>query len=162
MTRQTMTSLQRVLTTISHKEPDRVPFFLLLAMQGAKELGLSIKEYFSKAENVVEGQLRLRAKYRHDCIYTFFYAPLEIEAWGGEVIYYDNGPPNSGIPIINQLDEIEHIKSPNVKETPCLQNVLKATEMLKSKVGDEAPIIGVVISPFSLPLCNWDLINILN
>ncbi len=59
MSQAEMTSLQRVLTTLGHREPDRVPFFLLVTMHGAKELGLSIKEYFSKAENVVEGQLRL-------------------------------------------------------------------------------------------------------
>ena len=76
-----MTSMQRVLTTLGHKEPDRIPLFLLLTMHGAKELGLSIKDYFSKAENVVEGQLKLRKKYRNDCIYNFFYAPVEIEAW---------------------------------------------------------------------------------
>ncbi len=84
-----MTSLQRVLTTLGHQEPDRVPLFLLLTMHGAKELGVSIKDYFSRAENVVEGQLRLREKYRHDCYYPFFYGSLETEAWGGEVIYID-------------------------------------------------------------------------
>ncbi len=73
-----MTSLQRVLTTLGHQEPDRVPFFLLVTMHGAKELGISIKEYFSRAENVVEGQLRMRAKYRHDCLYNIFYAPVEV------------------------------------------------------------------------------------
>ena len=46
------------------QEPDQVPFFLLLTMHGAKELGLSIKEYFSKAENVAEGQLRMQKKIR--------------------------------------------------------------------------------------------------
>ncbi|MDO9121648.1 MAG: uroporphyrinogen decarboxylase family protein, partial [Anaerolineaceae bacterium] len=66
-----MTSLERVLTTLSFKEPDRVPFFLLLTMHGAKELGLSIQDYFSKSENVVEGQLRLREKYKHDCCFPF-------------------------------------------------------------------------------------------
>ena len=75
-----MTSRDRVLTAISMKEPDRVPMFLLLTMHGAKELGLSIREYFSQADYVVNGQLRLREKYRNDCIYTFFYAPIEIEA----------------------------------------------------------------------------------
>ncbi len=80
---QEMTSFQRVFTTLNFKEPDRVPFFLMLTMHGAKELGLSIKEYFSKPENVVEGQLRLRAKYRHDCLNPFFYAPIEVEACGG-------------------------------------------------------------------------------
>jgi len=100
MTTPAMTSLQRVLTTLGHNEPDRVPFLLLLTMHGAKELGLSIREYFSKPEYVVEGQLRLRAKYQSDGLYGFFYAPIEIEAWGGEVVFYDDGPPNSGEPFI--------------------------------------------------------------
>ncbi|KPA09338.1 uroporphyrinogen decarboxylase, partial [Candidatus Magnetomorum sp. HK-1] len=41
---------------------------------------------------------------------------------------------------------------PDVTKTPCLQKVLTATNMLKERIGDEAPIIGVVMSPFSLPV----------
>jgi len=147
-----MTSLQRVLTTLGHQEPDRVPFFLLLTMHGAKELGLSIKEYFSKADNVVEGQLRLRTKYRHDCLYPFFYAPIEVEAWGSEVIFYDNGPPNSGAPIISRPEDIHGLVPPEIIGTPCLAKVLETIRLLKDKVGDEVPIIGVVMSPYSLPV----------
>ncbi len=152
MNQTKITSLQRVLTTLGHQEPDRVPFFLLVTMHGAKELGLSIKEYFSKAENVVEGQLRLRAKYQHDCIYNFFYASLEVEAWGSEIIYRDDGPPNSGAPFIRNVDDIKNLEPPQVEKIPCLTKVLKATELLKESVGDDAPIIGVVVSPFSLPV----------
>ncbi|KPA10615.1 uroporphyrinogen decarboxylase, partial [Candidatus Magnetomorum sp. HK-1] len=122
-----MNSLNRVLTTLSHKEPDRVPLFLLVTMHGAKELGLTIKEYFSSAENVAEGQIRMRKKFRHDCLYSFFYAPVEIEAWNGEVIYVDNGPPNSGEPFIKSFDDIRNMTSPDVTKTPCLQKVLTAT-----------------------------------
>lgn len=60
MTVDTMTPMQRVLTTLEHKEADRVPFFLFPTMHGARELKLSIKDYFSNAEYVSEGQLRLR------------------------------------------------------------------------------------------------------
>lgn len=147
-----MTSLQRVLTTIEHREPDRVPFFLFLTTHGAKELGLSIREYFSRAENVAEGQLRLREKYRHDCVCGFFYAAIEVEAWGSEVIYFDDGPPNSGKPFIQKQDDIKSLEPPTVSETHCLLKVLKCFELLKAKVGDDAPIIGVVVSPFSLPV----------
>jgi len=147
-----MTSLQRVLTTLGHQEPDRVPLFLLVTMHGAKELGLSIKDYFSKAENVVEGQLRMREKYRNDCIYSFFYAPIEVEAWGGEVIYHEDGPPNSGEPIIHKLEDIKYLELPNVKESSCLIKVLEATQQLKARIGDDAPIIATAISPFSLPV----------
>jgi uroporphyrinogen decarboxylase len=147
-----MTSLQRVLTTLAHKEPDRVPLFLLLTMHGAKELGLSIKEYFARAETVVEGQLLMLKKYRHDCIYNFFYAPVEVEAWGGEVIYYEDGPPNSGTPIIRGFDDIKRFEPPRIEEVPCLIKVLKAHELMKAEIGDHVPIIGVVMSPFSLPV----------
>lgn len=152
MTQDTMTSLDRVLTTLGHKEPDRVPFFLLATMHGAKELGMGIKEYFSKAENVAEGQLRMRAKYRHDCLYGIFYAPIEIEAWGGEVIFFDDGPANSGTPFITNPEQIRDLKPPDIGRSPCLLEVLKSIEIMKSRSGDEVPIIGVVMSPFSLPV----------
>ncbi len=147
-----MTSLERVLTTLSHKEPDRVPIFYPLTMHGAKELGLSINAYFSRAEHVVEGQLRLRQKYQHDFIYTFFYAAVEIEAWGGEVLYTDDGPPNAAEPFLRTLDMIPSLQVPDVPNMPSLRKVLHAIEMLKARVGNEVPIVGVVMSPFSLPI----------
>ncbi|PKL38626.1 MAG: methylcobamide--CoM methyltransferase MtbA [Candidatus Riflebacteria bacterium HGW-Riflebacteria-1] len=152
MTIETMTSLQRVLTTLGHKEPDRVPFFLLLTMHGAKELNMTIREYFSKAENVAEGQVRMRKKYGHDCLYSFFYAPVEVEAWGGSVIYSDEGPPNSGEPVIGSFADIKTLRVPDIGQSPSLAKVLEATRILKETVKDEAPIIGVVMSPFSLPV----------
>lgn len=146
------TSMQRVLTTLGHREPDRVPFFLLLTLHGAKELGLSIKTYFSTPEHVVEGQMRLLAKYRHDCLYSFFYAPVEIEAFGGEVLFMDDGPPNSGEPVIKTHQDIRSLTVPDVENTPCLARVLAATRGLRDRVRDQVPIIGVVMSPFSLPV----------
>jgi uroporphyrinogen decarboxylase len=147
-----MTSMERVLKTLGQEEPDRVPFFLLCTMHGARVLGLSIRDYFAKAEHVVEGQLRLREKYGSDCIYTFFYAPIEYEAWGGQVVYCDDGPPNSGRPIFQAASDIDVLQPPQVDAAACLDKVLQATVSLKERVADEVPIIGVVMSPFSLPV----------
>ncbi|MFC2102329.1 uroporphyrinogen decarboxylase family protein [Bacteroidota bacterium] len=152
MSKKQMTSMERVLTTLGHQEPDRVPLFLLFTLHGAKELGISIKEYFSKADNVVEGQLRLRKKYNNDCIYAFFHAPIETEAWGGDVIFHDEGPPNAGAPFITSVEQIHRLKTPSVKESKPLQRVCDAISKIKSRIGDEAPIIGVAMSPFSLPV----------
>ncbi len=147
-----MTSLERVLTTLSHKEPDRVPLFLLLTMHGAKEVGLSIEEYFSRSKNVIEGQVRMLEKYGHDCYYNFYYAPLEVEAFGGEVKYIENGPPNSGRPIISSIDEIRNLEPPDVKNSPVLRKVLESASGLQEKADGKVPVIGVVMSPFSLPV----------
>jgi uroporphyrinogen decarboxylase len=147
-----LSSLDRVLTTLSFKEPDRVPFFLLLTLHGAKELGLSIQDYFSKAENVAKGQLQMREKYGHDCLYPFFYAPIEVEAFGAEVIFVEDGPPNSGTPLIQDPEEILALEPPDIEHSKCLLKVLKAISLIKEDVGDEAPIIGVAMSPYSLPV----------
>jgi uroporphyrinogen decarboxylase len=152
MIREKMTSMERVMTAISHKKPDRVPLFLLLSLYGAKEMQMSVKDYFSKAENIINAQLKMREKYRNDCLYTFFYAPIEIEAFGGEVIFTEQGPPNSGKPIIKTIQDIEKLIVPDIKNNPFLGRVLQATRGLKNKVANEVPIIGVVMSPFSLPV----------
>ena len=121
-------------------------------MHGAKELGLSIRDYFSKPEYVAEGQLRMQKKYGHDCVSQFFYAPIEVEAWGAEVIYREDGPPNSGEPFLRDENRIGRLQPPDIKNTPCLIKVLEATRLLKKQVADKIPIIGVVMSPFSLPV----------
>ena len=146
-----MTSAQRVFTAIGQSEPDRVPFFLLLSLHGAKELGMSIEEYFSKAKNVYDGQIKLREKYSHDCYYSFFYTPIEVEAFGADVLYSKDGPPNAGAPFL-KIDAIKDLKVPIISESEPLQRVLEATAMLKKSAGDDVPIIGVVVSPFSLPV----------
>ncbi len=157
-----MTSLQRLLTALQHREPDRAPYMMLVTMHGAKALGMPIREYFSKAEHVVEGQLLLRRKFRHDAIYAFFYAALEIEPWGGEVVFTDDGPPNSGRPFLESPGEIRGLKPPRVSDSESLNKVLRAITLLKQSVGEDAPIFGVVMSPFSLPVMQMGFENYLN
>lgn len=147
-----MTSMQRVLTTMGHQEPDRVPMFLLTTMHGAKELGLSIRDYFSRAEYVAEGQMRLLAKYRSDCLYPFYYSSIELEAFGGHTIFIDDGPPNGGGPVIHCGEDIDRLAPPRVADSPGLLRGLETIRLLKERVGDTVPIVGTVIAPFSLPV----------
>ena len=151
MSSDEMTSMDRVMTALSHEEPDRVPFFLLLTTQGSKEFNVSIEEYFSKPEMVAEAQIRMQQKYGHDCYYPFYYASLELEAWGGKSIFYTDAAPNAGKPILNDFEDISSLESPDVFESSQLQKVLKTTSLIKEHAGEDIPIIGVVISPFSLP-----------
>lgn len=152
MKRQKLSSMERVLTTLSHKEPDRVPLFLPLTMHGALELGTNIKDYFSKAEYVVEGQIILQKKYSNDCYVPFFYSGAEIEAFGGTTIFKNEGPAITGKPILENFNEIKNLKIPEVNKTETLLQSLKTIELLSKKAKNKIPIIGTVISPFSLPI----------
>ena len=147
-----MTSAQRLATTMGHREPDRVPFLLPGVMQGARELGLSIQEYFSKAEYAAEGQWRSHVKYGDDALIGFMYGAVETEAWGCEVIYRGDGPPNAGEPFMKSPDDILRMEPPRIDASPCLLKVLRLIELLKARAGDQVPVMGSVISPFSLPV----------
>jgi uroporphyrinogen decarboxylase len=96
--------------------------------------------------------MRLLGKYRGDCLYPFFYASIETEAWGGDTIFLPDGPPLCGAPVIRRPEDIDHLQPPRVMEAPCLIKVLDTIRELKARVGDTVPIIGVAISPFSLPV----------
>lgn len=147
-----MNSMERTLTTLGHKEPDRVPLFLLANMHGAKELGLSLRDYYASADNVIEGQMRLLDKFGSDCAYSFYYAAIEVEAWGGETIFSADGPPLCGAPVIRRPEDIDGLSAPDIGASPMLQRVLRTIAGLKRRLADQVPIIGVTISPFSLPV----------
>lgn len=152
MNKEEMTSMQRVLTTLGHEEPDRVPLFLLLTTHGSNELNMSIEQYYTKPENIAQAQIKMRERYGNDCYYNFYYASLELEAWGGSTTFYENGSPNASELLINDIEDITSLEVPDVWNSPSLSKPLKSTEMIKEYAGEDVPIIGVVMSPFSLPI----------
>ena len=113
-----MTSMQRTLTTMGFKEPDRVPWFLLCTMHGARELGIPIQTYFSTPEYVAKGQVIIQKKYDSDCYYAFFSAAAEAGAWGSDIIYRNDGPPNAGQPVIRSPEDIEKLEKPAAPAAP--------------------------------------------
>jgi len=148
----TMTSRERIFSTFSHKEPDRIPLILNPTMHPARDLGIPFVEYFTSPEYVANGLITSRKKFGTDAYIGFHYLALEYEAFGGDVIFRDDGPPNSGRPIITTEEIIDNLKPPNVQKTPCLQMMLEMIRILKERKPDDAPIFGVALSPLSLPV----------
>lgn len=147
-----MSSMERVLTTLSGKEPDRVPLFFLFTSYGAKEFGMDPKDYFEDIELIVKAQFLMQQKYRTDCITGFLYASIEYEAFGGSTKFIDDGPPNAGEPIIHSVEDINNLQVPIISQCEGLKRVLSITKKLKWEAGNQTPIIGVVIAPGSMPI----------
>ncbi len=147
-----MTSAERVTAAISHQEPDRVPLFMTTTMHGARELDLPLKDYFTSSKNVIEGQVRLKEHYGGDFYYAVLYAAIEAEAFGQDVRWCDNGPATAGAPGIRNIEEIRSLEAPDPRTTPCLQRVLEVIAGLAERAAGETPVVGLVVSPFSLPI----------
>jgi uroporphyrinogen decarboxylase len=144
--------MERVMSALSFKEPDRVPLLLTLTMHGAKELGLSLKDYFASPQNIFEAQVKMQKKYSNDFYCGIYYGPIEIEILGVEVIFPEDGPPNSGDPLIKKFSDIRNLSFPRVNKCKRLKEVLKSISLLKEYSKGEVPIVGVAMSPFSVPV----------
>ncbi len=148
----TMSSMERVLTALGHREPDRVPYFLSTTMHGAREVGVPLPEYFARPELVVEGQLRLQRRHRSDFLYGILYAALEVEAFGGDVVLREDGPTNAGRPILSDPGCIDLLEPPDVASSAPLQRALEVIRGLAEAADGAIPVLGAVVSPYSLPV----------
>jgi len=146
-----MNAYQRVVAALTGREPDRVPVLLLMPTQGAGELGLPLPTYLGDPEAMAEGQLRLQARYGHDCLYAFSYGAAEAEAFGASVEYHPTGSPVVSEPPFG-IQEVGRITPPDPHRCPALVRTLRLIELLAAEDKGRLPILANVVAPPSLPV----------
>jgi uroporphyrinogen decarboxylase len=148
-----MTGMERFGALLKGAPADRVPIACNLLDQGARELGVPLKEYYSRGELVAEGQLRLREKYGYDSLMGMFYSALEAEMLGcRHIVYADDGPPNVGQLIINSPRDIESLRLPeHLEEHPRFRELATCLAILNRESAGRWPVLGVVTASFTLP-----------
>lgn len=147
------TGIERLIAAANGDKADRIPVFCNLLDQGAKELGMSLKEYYSKGEYVAEGQLKLREKYGYDNLWSLFYVGKEAELLGCKnIIFSDDGPPNVGHMVIKTAEDIHKLQIPDdITSHPQFEESLKCLEILKKEAGGKYPICAYLTSSITMP-----------
>jgi uroporphyrinogen decarboxylase len=145
--------MERFGALMNGQTPDRVPIVCNLLDQGAKELGVSVREYYSRGDLVAEGQLRMREKYGYDTLMGMFYSALEAEILGCHtIVYAADGPPNVGHLVIRRPEDIKKLHLPeNFHAHPRFRELLTCIGTLKRESAGRWPVLGVVTASFSLP-----------
>jgi len=148
-----MTGMERLAAAINGTLADRIPVFCNLLDQGAKELGLSLEEYYSSGEHVAEAQLKMRAKYGYDCLWSLFYVGKEAELLGcRKMIFAKDGPPNVGEMVIKKYDDIARLQVPDdISSHPAFAEELKCLRILKAEAGGTYPICAYLTASMTLP-----------
>lgn len=148
-----ITGMDRLKAAVNGITSDRIPVFCNLIDQGAKELGMPLKQYFSKGEYVAEAQLRMREKYGYDNVWSLFYVGKEAELLGcRRIIFAAEGSPNVGEMILKNYDDIHRFQVPDdLTGHPAFEEPLKCLKILKKEVGGRYPICAYVTSSMTLP-----------
>ncbi|OHD12765.1 MAG: hypothetical protein A2086_07245 [Spirochaetes bacterium GWD1_27_9] len=159
-----MNSMERFVSLMQGKLPDRVPVICNLLDQGAKELNMSIEEYYSKGENVAEGQIKLINKFGYDIAWGTFYIGYLAKILGSKkMIFSETGPPNVGNLIIKDYKDIEKLIIPdNLEENQNIIELVKCIKILKTEFEGKRHILSAVLSSFSLPSILMGMENYFN
>jgi uroporphyrinogen-III decarboxylase len=148
-----ISAMERLAATINGQPTDRIPVFSVLLDQGAREMGMSLEDYYSQADHVAEGQLRLRARYGYDNVWGLFHVAKEAELWGCKhILFAEDGPPNVGHMIISSFEDIVSLQPPqDIYDNPAFAEQRKCLEILRGEVGGRHPICAYVTSSMTMP-----------
>jgi [methyl-Co(III) methanol-specific corrinoid protein]:coenzyme M methyltransferase len=81
---------------------------------------------------------------------------VEVEAMGCQLEGWDMVQQPRAVPIIDNPDDLKKVKTPDPLKDGRMPAVLKATKILKEKVGDKVPIIATIASPFEIASNIWN------
>jgi len=148
-----MTPLEILVAAVSGSPAPRIPVFCNLLDQGAHELGLHQKDYFASGERVAEGQLRMRARYGYDNVWSLFYVGKEAELLGSrEILFDDDGSPNVADFAIKSWDDIAKLEVPeDITAHPAWAETGRCLKILKDEVGATHPLCAYLTASSTLP-----------
>jgi uroporphyrinogen decarboxylase len=148
-----MTPLEILAAAVDGRPAPRIPVFCNLLDQGARELGMSQKDYYAKGEHVADGQLRLRQRYGYDNVWSLFYVGKEAELLGcREILFDERGSPNVADFVIKNYDDIAKLEVPDdITAHPAWEETAKCLRILREEVGATHPICAYLTASTTLP-----------
>lgn len=148
-----MKPLQIFEAAVNGTPAPRIPIFCNLFDQGARELGMTQRQYYAKGEHVAVGQLKLRERYGYDNVWSLFYVGREAELLGcREILYTEDGPPNVADFPIKSYDDIAKLEIPaDITAHPLWAETAQCLRILREEVGKAHPICAYITASTTLP-----------
>ncbi|MEM2123416.1 MAG: uroporphyrinogen decarboxylase family protein [Candidatus Bathyarchaeia archaeon] len=145
-----MNSRDRVLEALNLKEPDRVPVVPFIISFAAKYAGIKFIEYCRDPWKLSEAQLLTADEFGVDAVYVDSDAVIEAEAFGAEVVYFEDEVPSIGSPKVKSIEDIETLKVPDPHSDGRMPVWIEATRILHEEAGDKLGIFTNINGPFQV------------
>lgn len=144
-----MNSMERIIATMKHEEPDRVPVYPILSGVARKLVNASYKDWATNADIFSDSMIKAKQEFGLDCIVTLIDLSVECDAWGQELIYEENeaAHPNYNKCVIQDIDDYENIKKVDYRNSKRMMMHIDACKKIVEKANGEYPIIAFVFGP---------------
>jgi len=147
-----MKPIERVIISLGHKEPDRVPVYPILSGVTRKLVGATYEKWSTDAETCADALIKAQEQFDLDCIVTLIDLSLEADAWNAPVIYASDAAahPDYSKPVIKDIDEYSKIKKADYKTSKRMMMHIDVCRRLVEAKGSDVPIIAFVFGPLGI------------
>lgn len=144
-----MNSMERVVTALKHKEPDRVPVYPVLGGCTRSYVGATYEEWATNADVCAEAFLKCREDLDLDCIVTLIDLSVECTAWGQELIFPENeaAHPNYKNCVVKEPEDYEKIKKVDYRTCERMMMHIDVCKKIVEKANGEFPVVAFVFGP---------------
>jgi len=145
-----MNSVERVMGTIKGEAVDRRAVGAVLCMYGAKLTGCNLETYYNDPMRYFEGQSAVVEKFEPDFLLSPLCVAHEAKAFGCQIRYFSNNPPNISKRAISSAKEIKQLVLPNWDENPDLLYIRESIRLLSKTYHGQIPIGAVWMEPMDM------------
>lgn len=144
-----MTSYERVVAALTHKEADHVPVYPIMCGVNRKLVGASYEKWSTDAETCAAGFLKTAELFDIDCLVTLIDLSIECDAWGQKLIYPENeaAHPDYSDPVIKDIADYAKIKKVDYRSSKrMLMHIDVCRRLVEEKKGI-MPVVAFVFGP---------------
>jgi uroporphyrinogen decarboxylase len=147
-----MTPLERIGTTLQHKEPDRVPAAPLVCGASRRVYGVTYAEWAQDGELAAKCMLQAQELIGFDGMLTLVDLSVEAADFGQEMVYpvEDTPHPNYNNPFIKTPDDYLKIEQVDPTKSPRMKEMLRYCDILMNERGDSVGVMGFVYFPLGI------------
>jgi uroporphyrinogen decarboxylase len=147
-----MSSRERVMTSLRHVEPDRVPLVPFAMTFSARFAGIPFKKYVSDAAALAEAEVKTARAFGWDAAIVSSDVAAYASAFGAEAHMPDDDVPRllgAAIRPGSAREDFARLDPPeSYLERGRVGEMIKAVGLIRREVGDELAVIGWTEGPF--------------
>ncbi len=145
-----MNSLERIAATIRFEKADRVPVIPQVFGYAGVMAGVSLDAYGQDGALIAQCQMKALEKHRYDAVFTVMDVNVEAEAFGSVLRYRKNQYPVIEKYAFTKDTDWGESSKIDPAQAGRMPEMLKASRILRSALGEEFLIVGCVMGPLTL------------
>lgn len=146
-----MNSTERIMATLTGKPLDRRAIAPLLSLYGARLTHCPLEQYYTDPVVYSRGQSAVRKIFQPDVLFSPFTFASIGAAFGGELHFFADQPPNLRRPAIQSVNEWDKVVWPDPETHPGILYFREAIRQMVAEHLGQVPVAAVLPSPIDIP-----------